>query len=388
MKGTVLYVSRAGFPDTAAGMRISEIAKILHKIGYAVHFISELSCDDLECSDYKIITSSSDEVCYELNDFTYSFRKSKETNKLKALKELILAEDIFCRIRAVCNQENVTHIILYNEPYGITRKLQKFCNLKGIKLYADVTEWYQISGKKGPLNKLLAVSVNLRIMFVDRKLNGIIAVSNYLENYYNNKNNNVLFVPPLCGQFSTNNTYVNQPIKFVYAGSPGLKDMLIPFIDAVKKINIDEIQVEFNIIGIRKSDLGLDDSELKGIVFHGRLPHEDTINIVRGSDFGILLRHNKKYAKAGFSTKLVECMANGIPMICNRVGGSDSIIKAWKNGIVIDDCDVSTIKKVLLAIIGTDPQKLIEMKIAAYKTATELFMSDSYAESIDSLLMR
>ena len=45
MKGTVLYVSRAGFPDTASGMRIYEIGKILKALDYKVHYISALySC--------------------------------------------------------------------------------------------------------------------------------------------------------------------------------------------------------------------------------------------------------------------------------------------------------------------------------------------------------
>ena len=41
-----------------------------------------------------------------------------------------------------------------------------------------------------------------------------------------------------------------------------------------------------------------------GIICHGKLSHDETLKIVAKSDFSVLLRENKLYAKAGVSIVL------------------------------------------------------------------------------------
>lgn len=389
MKGTVLYVSRAGFPDTASGMRIYEIGKILKALDYKVHYISALYSCFVPTSAIDINNKFPDnDNHYRFDDFIYSFRGNKDAGKIKTYFEIISANKLFNRVKQYCEQEDITHIILYNDPFQLTVKLSKYCKDKGIRVIADVSEWYRIFCKHNISNLLIAGLVNARIHFFDQRLDGIIAISDYLYSYYKKKLENVIMIPPLCNieNVEAFHDNIQRPMKIVYAGSPGTKDIIVPFIKAVNMINIKDIKFELNIIGVRQTDYKLSANSVKGVFFHGRLSHEETLNYVKASDFGILLRHNKRYARAGFSTKLVECMSVGTPMICNRIGGSDKVISSWKNGILINSMAPKHICRILEKIYQLNDDEIKEIKLRAYQYARDNFTSEKYIDLVDGLL--
>ena len=68
----------------------------------------------------------------------------------------------------------------------------------------------------------------------------------------------------------------------------------------------------------------------------------DVLKIVKESDFSVLLRQNKRYAKAGVSTKFCEAMKLGVVGLCAQVNGTDLFVKNMTNGILIKDNSVRT----------------------------------------------
>lgn len=389
MKGTVLYISRAGFPDTASGMRIYEIGKILKTLDYKVHYISALNNYSVPSSAIDIknkFSDNDDHFCFD--DFIYSFSGDKDAGKIKVYYEIITAGKLFDRVKRYCDREDVSHIILYNDPCKLTIKLSKYCKDKGIKVIGDVSEWYRFFCKHNISNLIIAGLVNIRIRFFDQHLDGIIAISDYLYSYYKRKLKNVILIPPLCNNedYGAPIDYIQRPIKIVYAGSPGSKDIIIPFIKAINIINTQDTKFELNIIGVKQEDYKLSLGSVKGVFFHGRLSHEETLKYVKNSDFGILLRHDKRYARAGFSTKLVECMSVGTPMICNRIGGSDKVISSWDNGILINSTATKYICKILKKIYQLDDSEIKKIKLGAYRYAKENFTSEKYIDLVDKLL--
>ena len=387
---SIIYISRSGIPRDAASIRIERIAQILCKIGYEV----SVMCSGIDAEYIPVKNDSVDDYRIVVNDIPYlfSYRKSyKWYNKFRVVYEIIFATSIYKRIIRHCDYAKPQAVILYNDIYALTRKLLKYCKKRGIALYADVTEWYEKKSTRNSLPaRLIPIFVNKRITTLDSRLNGIIAISPYLYEYYSKLNNNVVYIPPLMPIDRDIEFIANKSKVIVYAGKPGEKDVILPILEAFEILNKKNIKAILTIIGIDEEYIRQVWKDCPfsqyGIQILGTLPHRDTIEVVKQADFGILLRHNKRYAKAGFSTKLAECLSLGIPMICNKIGGCDSIIEDSVDGILINDFAVNTILDCLKLIIELSDADMLKMKHKAFEKADMLFNSEKYIKKLQVLL--
>ena len=179
--------------------------------------------------------------------------------------------------------------------------------------------------------------------------------------------------------------------KFVYAGSPaGGKDSLTEFISLISQDAIPAItQPALDVLGIdlpQAISLMGDIAKSDKVHFHGRVSHDSVINLLQDSDFGILFRTPDLYARAGFSTKFAECMSNGVPMLCNAVGGADLILENNIDGIVIPDLSSQALLGGITSACNLTDYELASMKQAALKKALSLFESNNYIDSFSSFL--
>lgn len=117
-----------------------------------------------------------------------------------------------------------------------------------------------------------------------------------------------------------------------------------------------------------------------GINCHGRLSHENTLSIVKKADFSVLMRENKRYAKAGVSTKFVEAMSLAVPSICTAVGGTDAFVSDCVDGFLIKDNSVYEILDKLELIVNMDSSEILQMKLNALNKAKHVFSEDQYFE--------
>ena len=159
---------------------------------------------------------------------------------------------------------------------------------------------------------------------------------------------------------------------------------------AIIRLNTDEVRVVIDIIGPDKMQVqklvGNDELEKYGIYCHGRLSHDKTLSIVEKADLSVLLRMNKRYAKAGVSTKFCEAMMLGVPSICTSVGGTDLFVKDKYNGFLVRNNDLNTLETTLLSIIDLSREQIEEIKNNALTTANELFTPDKYIEQFNAFL--
>lgn len=377
---TILYVSRAGIPNEAPSIRMYNIAKILRTVGYKIDFM---------CNRINNLSGDT-EVTFD--EFTYYYN---EIRPISILYELLFPRRIFNKIKKYCEEKKPYAIILYNDMYPLTKKLIWYTKQNNIKLVADVTEWYD--SKFNAQRKAIPYLVNKRIIKLDARVHNIISVSPYLHNYYTTLGCNSIFIPPVFAvpkkiKITKHNYYSYNVLNLVYAGFPGLKDIITPILHAIKEINRDVVKVRLDVVGpdisFIKDKCG--DSNLKkiAIIPHGRLSHSDTLKIVKQADFGILLRRNRRYAKAGFSTKFSECMSCGVPMICNRVGGIDTLIDSMKDGIIIEDYNVKTIVAALKNLIALKEADIIRLKEHAHKKALNIFNRDSYIDPLNKYFLQ
>ena len=403
----IYYVSRAGLPVDAAGIRTFQIGTILEELGYEVHYFANrrVTKKELE-SGYEKLSATKENILdksehhFKINNKIYSYLPMQSGGKIAAIKEiyeLVFEEKAFRRIVSYCEKEKPAAIFLYNELYHLTKKLIAYCKKENIKLFADVTEWYERDKNKNFAEKMVVELTEKRITRIDHKLDGIIAISNYFEDYYKSKGANVIRIPPLMEiekdlEIKKHEYYEGKSVlNFVYAGSPGGKDVLIPFVKALQTVNKDGIRARFDVVGIDEKYFEKIDSieknlKVTGVVAHGRLSHDDTVEIVKKADFGILFRHDKRYAKAGFSTKLAECMSLGVPMICNFVGGCDLCISSYENGVLTQTSDTEEIINVLEKICALTEDELVLMKQRAHDYALKVFSKENYYDAVKTMM--
>ena len=399
----ILYIARAGLPIDAAGIRMEQIGNLFERLDYKIHYICNMRVNKaVENSGYQLIEAddylNSYEKHYCNGKKIYSYLpkiKNSKYNSAKEIIEIFTAANVYKRVVDYCEKEKPNIIILYNDAYSLTKKLTTYCKKNNIKIIADITEWYEKRKDAKIGERSINYLTDRRIQSLDFKLDGAIVISKFFEEYYKKRNLKCIWIPPLmeikCQNCIKKFNYDNfeNIINFVYAGAPGSKDNISNFVEAIVKVNKLNVKCRLDIIGVDESYFNyMNISNLKeyGVYAHGRLTHEKTIEYVYHADFGILFRENKRYAKAGFSTKFSECMSLGVPMICNSVGGTDVMIENGKNGILISDYEVSTLVDTINHIIKFDISKIEMMKYSALEYADNYLNIDKYIESIENII--
>lgn len=325
-RGVILYIGGFQLPDkNAAAQRVVGIAKGLRDLGYQVVFLNSLK-------DYSEITVSEKEY-FRFKCFEY--KRELDIDYLLSAKTTL----------SMIKQVQPYAVIAYNYPAVSLNRIRKHCRKSGIKCYADVTEWYDAAGKNFMVRMIKGVDTSYRMKYVHKKLDGVIAISRYLYDYYKDYVKTVLIPPTVDIEdkkwnilVDTNEDYVS----FVYAGVPSAaKERLDRVVSAVGKIEIEN-RVRLNIVGITREQFvnmyAWQKSIPECVVFWGRVEHQKALQIVKQSDWTIILRENSRLVKAGFPTKLVESISCGTPVIANSFSNIFDYLTA-ESSIHVDQID-------------------------------------------------
>lgn len=352
-------------PDkNAAAQRVLSIAKALRLGGYSVSFYGITKSGDVEGT---------------VDDFEYE--ALPYPSGTKEWVRYAIGEGILDYI----SMKKPSLVITYNYPAIAQERVIRFCRKNGIKVIGDITEWYQ------PSNLLKKIDVCLRMRWSNKHLDGIIAISRFLNDYY--KGCNTILLPPIIDtdEIKWKQQIVDEcldKIKLIYAGVPGFsKDRLDFIVNGIACVSHENLL--FNIVGITKEQYietfgdKIDVDNLP-IVFHGRLSHNDTIKLLIGSDFQIFFRPNLRVNNAGFPTKFVEAMTAGAPVIMNRISNVDDYLKDGFNGIMIDNPVECEIREALERVSKMNRSDVDRMKANCirdqfdyhqYVKALEVFMN-------------
>jgi glycosyltransferase involved in cell wall biosynthesis len=199
-----------------------------------------------------------------------------------------------------------------------------------------------------------------------KKMDGVIAISKYLYDYYK-QYTSTIFVPPTVdlNDAKWNRERVlehGEIIKLVYAGSAGfgLKDRL----DTIVKSVIKFPNMQFDIIGMTQEQYEVGYGHMleryQNIIFHGRIPHQEAVQAVQAADFQFLIRDSNLKNDAGFPTKFVESLACCTPVIATLTSNIGDYLTDGYNGYVVDDNQ--TLDEVLLTISQLTKQEIVQMK--------------------------
>ena len=382
------YVGNIGLDYTAMYVHCQGIANLYSRIGYKTVFL----CEGIAGYPREIIR----------NDYKYIYTHTAlgsvpVLKQLEFLLEMETGYKLWRLFKRQVEKLKPDAVILYGVVFE--KRLLAYCKKRNIPVIIERVEWQDIKDQSLIIDRMIRMRIIERdIRTTDFKANGIIAISDYLYNHYNGMNR-ILIRPLFDDKKMTGLSRINDSkssiIKLVYAGSLGSsKDIILPAIQAVKSINKEsgknlvllDLVGDINEAFIKKQQN--DNWSYYGIKVYGRKSHVETLEIVKSADFSLLLRENRRYAKAGFSTKFAESMLLGVPVICTKVGGSDSVVNDNVNGILLNDNLESTLKKKLLYLLGLSYAEKTYLKENAYKTACELFLPNKYIDDLRRFMVK
>lgn len=378
----IIYLGNVGTAGTAMAEHTRNIARLLRALGNEVTFISSNPGIRFEKYDHT-------------DEFKYLYTKKTEVKYIRTIQwyfETVTGEGLLNLLRKEERKEHIDLVILYG--FSGQPRICRFCKKNKIKIIADRVDWFEPSDYKGLFAKWYCKHFpDKYIQEDDKHLDGIISISILFMEHYKKMGIKTIWIPPVFDKKEMyEQTSANSIYRIVYAGSlgAGKKDSIKPVVESLLSMNKEVVVIELHLIGISETQLnntfGNHEWLNIGIYAYGRLPHNQTLDIVKTCDFGVLLRQNKRYAKAGFSTKFAECMCNSLPMICTKVGGADTIVTHMADGILLDNNNNETILNVLHRVSMLPMKAVVEMKKHAYETGVRFFSAHNYMEALGEFI--
>jgi glycosyltransferase involved in cell wall biosynthesis len=314
----VLYVGGFRLPDkNAAAQRVIANGKLFDKVGYNVYYIDVVT----NVGNSKVFLENT------FDGFKYAVKSQKYPHSKKEWFSFITS------IKFVKNaiEYNLNFkpdiIVVYNYPAMSLFKLSKYCKKNNIKLIADITEWYFAEGSFF-FKIIKGLDSYYRMNYLHQKLDGVIVISKYLENFY--KDVNLIRLLPLVDKKShkwkSSHSTKSNLRTLIYVGSlsHGQKDRLDIIINSLNRIKGYTKKFKFIIIGVTKPEYikyfgkeSLSENVDDFLSFIGRKPHKEVVKYIKNSDYSIFLRNNNLLNTSGFPSKFVESIACGTPVLTN-----------------------------------------------------------------------
>lgn len=336
-KPTIVYIGGFELPDkNAAAHRVLSNSKVLRSLGNNVVLIGIDRNDNEMDSIFDAKTIVQGFECYSIRYPTTYFKWFHYLSNIDNI------------IKIIASYQNVKAIICYDYQAFALYRIMKYCRLNGIFVIADCCEWYKTKKASLIFKIIKGADTFIRMRYLHKRVDGLIVISKYLENYYS-MCKNVVRIPPLVDlsedKWNVKSEHVQQNItQLIYAGNPGdNKDKIGVIINLLAKLN-PSIEYKLRIIGISREEFEKNYPEeienlvqvQKSILFLGRISHVECIKHIQKSDFSIFLRENSRLSNAGFPTKYVESISCGTPIITNKTSDLSEYLVIGNNGFFLE----------------------------------------------------
>lgn len=368
-KNSILIIGNYEFPTgNASALLMLTYAKLYKELGYQINMIGcSRSCDGKHILDTKKIYEG-----FTGYNFNYARNAKEWLNYKKYYKEFL---DVYKKINS-----KVKYIILYASPCVslFNNLIIKFCKKNNIKVIVIIVDWMGYTGNNLVLKCVKKIDNWYRIKKLNKKADLIIAISEFLYNYYKEKNKNVILIPPINDIQIDYNETKSKCIKLIYMGQPfsdkkykisreKFKDRLDLIIEALSKNGADFV---FDIYGLTKEDYLFQVPEHENLItnkinFKGRVEHNLIMKNINKYDFSIFVRENTLSNQAGFPSKLSESISCGVPVITTNTSDITKYIKNGKNGFIIQNME--NLNEELDKILKMEKKKIEEIRRYTYK---------------------
>ena len=283
-------------------------------------------------------------------------------------------------------------VILYSGYTPYLQRLLPWCRRNGVRLLFDAVEWYEPEHITGYLTSPYQWNIEWAMRHLIPKVDGVIAISSFLADYYRERGVPVSIVPPTTSSIAAGDWHYSNTLRLCYAGSPGgNKDDLALVLRAVAQQAAAGVLIQLTVAGPEPAQvLGmLGESSGRALPWlrtPGMLGYEDVQRLVGNADYSILLRQPCRVAQAGFSTKFVESFAAGTPVIANLTSDMHRYLREGETGVVCDGPDAQSVEAAITRAMGLGEAAMREMRGRCTAQAQVAFHPKTYSASLHSLV--
>lgn len=193
------------------------------------------------------------------------------------------------------------------------------------------------------------------------------------------------------GQFEDKylKTYINKPIRFVYAGGIYLNrwKTLGALADAMRKINEDGVKMVLDIYTNNPLDhkmhFALNDGRTSRV--HNAISMVELMSVYHQSDVALHAEAfdltNRYVVRMSFSTKIVDCMDSGcaVMAICDEKQAGGAYLRRNECAICVND--LSKLEQSLSEIVD-NPNVLIELQHKAFDVGRKYHLKENITKGI------
>ncbi len=369
--------------------------KILNKLGYTVAYIG---------INREATTFSQLEQLAPLEMGNNVFFELPYTLHAKGLLACggIIKHTLAC-MDGILKDYAVKAVISYQAPtYAVILKhIAKWCGEHGAKYIVNCAD-LPVFHSQPPIRRLI-MKWNWRTMhgINGEYADGIIAVSRCISRFYHKENRPSLILPPLFDEEIALEVTPNETATFLYAGTPfvtldrevnpqGMKDRLDKVIDLFLELSKRKVNYQFRVVGITKESYTACVPRHKDVLqrqeqitFLGRKPHGETLDMLTRADFMINIRDNNLMTEAGVSTKVVESVSVGTPVVMNPIGDTFSYLEEGVSGFALKN-DLAADTQLLESLCGLSAEERYKRKKACQQQ--RVFSPEKYEQKLDAFL--
>ena len=393
MKKTILICGGFQLPDrNASAVRALGNARLLQQLGYNVYVLGKLpnpelssltwqsgGLEPIECINIAQPTPNYSGPSYVASDAP-----------IRAFVERV-------------GRESIKAIMTYNYPARGTHKVNQLCRELGAASILDCTEWYGWEGNSIFRNLYRLLGVQIKMRFLTKQAGNVIVASYFLERFLPGQH--VLKLPfvvdPAEQRWQLAAIPQNKYTTFTYSGSPGVgmsKDKLPSMLQAFGKLHAQGYPFKLNIVGLTQQQYlaevpnkqNLIEQLSTAVEFHGRVPHTESIALLKASDFAVFFRKPNRVANVGFSTKFVEAASLGIPIISNSTSDIPEYLNDGVNGFLAPEFTHQAIYQALEKAMRLTPneRKRMHERCRARQPFSYEKWRDVTQQFLDNLVIR
>lgn len=289
------------------------------------------------------------------------------------LRDTFVIHKTLMNILTEIGLERIQCFIMQDYQWLPMKRMARFCGQNGIVFVPDIMDWFTPTRDYSPAKNLFKTADTfIRMHSFYPRLKNKIYISHAFADHFQDKNANTLVLPCTAREVEAYPTpRENSPPVLTFAGYPGRKFEKEKLDWVIKALYENRSSLRLNIIGISREDCIQKDTAMAGFLtenirFFGRLPHKECLEILRQSDFSIVARKVNKLTTYGFSSKICEAFANGIPVIATANGDNGLYIQNGVNGYLCEP-SYEALKRLLKQVESTDPDTVRQMKLRLQK---------------------
>lgn len=277
-------------------------------------------------------------------------------------------------LKKIREKDDIEAVFLYNMPSIPFYVILKECKRKNIKVISDTTEWYDTKNFPPFLKIIKKIDTSIRMRSLNKKVDGLILISDFLYNFYKNSHIPMIKVYPIMDYSLGDNCCYSETssdkhkITFGYIGNntKGKDD-----IDTILPIIANNPLLNLIYCGQPSAQSVKLYHKNPNILFLGKMDHAELVEYFKNIDFNIVVRKKTRANDAGFPTKFAESICYGVPVICNDFSDVKNIISKYRCGICLEGAEFKDLTIEDLNVFKQNTK---------LKEAKKIFLSDRYLD--------